>query len=85
MSAVVGGQLYHRAGVNQRQVRATLQYDISPERAITGRVVRTDDDVNAYGTYRQVVRSGVDLFLIVGDPSAPTWRRRIAVKAIMVL
>ena len=85
LSAALAGQLYNRAGVNQRQVRATLQYDISPERAVTGRVVRTDDDVNAYGTYRQVVRSGVDLFLIVGDPSAPTWRRRVAVKAVMVL
>ena len=67
------------------QLHATLQYDITPEHAITGRVIRTDDWTNAYLSYRQVVRNGVDLFLIVGDPRATGLTKRAALKAMIVL
>jgi len=80
------------------QVIGTLQYDISPERAISGRLSYIDSDqkwpltygdvgdhLNGYATFRQVVRSGLDLFLIVGDPSADTWTKRVALKAMFVI
>lgn len=89
-------------GLDERyQLIGTVQYDITPERAISGRVAYSIfDDVpgdpalgprirrrqwNGYCTYRQIVRKGLDLFLIIGDPSADTWSKRIAVKAMVVL
>jgi hypothetical protein len=75
---------------------ATAQFDFNPEHAISGRIVKTHrgalrferpgtGGLNGYLTYQQVLRRGYDLFLIVGDPSADTWTRRVAVKAVVVL
>jgi hypothetical protein len=104
----LGGQYYRRIE-DSYQFRTTLQYDITPEHAISGRVVRNWKDVrtgdviqtqkstNAYVSYRQVVRNGVDLFLILGDPRATGngdsehtmlkgWlTKRVAIKAMIVL
>ncbi len=78
---------------------ATMQYDITPEHVISGRITYNDDGtgedrwewtnlrkrLNGYATYRQVVRRGLDLFLIFGDPSASTWVRKFALKAVIVI
>ena len=69
----------------RHQVIGTVQYDLTTERAVSGRIVRTEDGINGYATFQQVVRRGVDLFLIVGDPNAETWTRRVALKAVVVL
>jgi hypothetical protein len=34
--------------------------------------------------YRQKVRSGADVWMIVGDPNAPRFTRRLAVKLVRV-
>ena len=74
---------------DSNQLGATLQYDITPEHSVTGRIIRTDDEgdrwTNAYVSYRQVVRSGVDLYVIVGDPRARGLTKRVALKAMIVL
>jgi hypothetical protein len=59
--------------------------DLTTEPAISGRIARTSDGTNGYVTYRQTLRRGVDLFLIGGDPSADTWAKRVALKAVFVL
>ena len=77
------------------QVIASLNYDISPERQLGGRLVMIGDEPgqvfggggksNVYFTFRQEVRKGVDAFLIVGDPNAPEWQSRVALKLLMPL
>ena len=63
----------------------TTAYDISPERTLSGRLVRSGDDTNLYFAYRQRVREGMDLLVVVGDPNAPEWVSRLAVKAMWCL
>jgi hypothetical protein len=63
----------------------TAQYDLTTERAVSGRVIYTHSGWNGYVTFQQVVRKGMDLFLIIGDPSEDTWRTRVALKAMIVL
>jgi len=70
---------------NRYQLIGTIQFNISPERSVSGRIVRTNDGLNGYATYQQTLRRGLDLFVIVGDPSADTWTRRVALKAMFVL
>ncbi len=66
----------------ERQVVLTATYDITEERSVSGRLVRTSGDTNAYAAYRQRVRRGMDLLIVVGDPNADEWVSRLAVKAI---
>jgi hypothetical protein len=63
----------------------TLQYDVTAECAVSGRLIYSHEGVNGYCSYREMVRKGLDLFLIVGDPSADRWTKRIAVKAMFVV
>jgi hypothetical protein len=78
---------------NLYQLVTTSQYDFTAERSVSGRLIYNDDGTakprrdrfNGYCSYRQMVRQGFDLFLIVGDPRADTWTRRVALKAMVVL
>jgi len=82
----VGHEDEVEGGVEHRhQVRATVQYDITPERSISGRMMHTDGGTNGYCSYRQMLRRGMDVFVIVGDPSAETWTKRVALKTVIVL
>ncbi len=65
-----------------RQLVLTTTYDISPDRSVTARIVSSDGSTNAYAAYRQRVRRGMDLLVVVGDPNAAEWVNRLAVKAI---
>jgi hypothetical protein len=65
-----------------RQVVLTSAYDVSDERTISARLVRSASDTNVYAAYRQRLRRGADLLVVVGDPNAPEWVSRVAVKAI---
>jgi len=65
-----------------RQLVLTTTYDISKERAVSARLVRQGGETNMYAAYRQRVRTGMDLLVIVGDPNAEEWVSRVAVKAI---
>jgi len=73
-------------GVEDRyQVIGTIQFNITSERSVSGRIVKTNDGLNGYATYQQTLRRGLDLFVIVGDPSADIWTKRVALKAMFVL
>jgi hypothetical protein len=71
--------------VHTYQAIGTLQYDLTTERAVSGRLIRTDDGWNGYATFQQVVRKGMDIYLIVGEPKADTWTKRVAIKTTFVL
>jgi len=67
------------------QLMFTSSYDISDERTISARLVRGGSDTNMYAAYRQRVRRGMDLLIVVGDPNANQWVSRIAAKAMWCL
>ncbi len=66
----------------ERQVVLTATYDITDERSLSGRLVRSSGNTNAYAAYRQRVRKGMDLLIVVGDPNADEWVSRLASKAM---
>jgi hypothetical protein len=68
-----------------RQLVLTTTYDLSDERTASARFVRTDSNTNVYAAYRQRVRRGMDLLIVVGDPNADQWVSRLAVKAMWCL
>jgi len=60
-----------------------INYDITTERGLGTRIVYRDGNYNAFVTYRQSVRKGIDVFIIIGDPNADKMQQRALVKAII--
>jgi hypothetical protein len=52
------------------QVVLTGSRDLTPEKSIAARLIARDAGVSLYAVYRQVVRRGMDAYLVVGDPDA---------------
>lgn len=69
----------------RRQFISTLNYDLTTERSIGGRVVQQQGNRNIYFVYRQQVRLGTDAFLIFGDPNAEKTRSKVSVKLVRPL
>jgi hypothetical protein len=92
LSVRVGGEYIHLAmpddsATHQYQAVLTTSYDITPERTLAARAIWRDGGFSAYAAYRQVVRRGMDAYVIVGDPN-PTltgFTSRIALKLIWAL
>jgi hypothetical protein len=63
------------------QVILTASYDLGADYSISGRLVQRVGDTNAYVALR---RSGLgaEYFLILGDPSARTFRSSVVLKAV---
>ena len=68
-----------------RQLVLTTSYEIGPERTVSARLVRGDAGTNVYAAYRQRVRRGMDVLIVVGDPNAEGTVARVAVKAMWCL
>lgn len=73
------------------QLILSLNYDLTAEKGLGGRLVArgaavsdllSSSSTNFYLTYRQAVRRGADVFVILGDPNAGKWRTRLAVKVV---
>jgi len=69
----------------EHQLVLTATYDITDERGVSARLVQSSGDTNFYASYRQRVRKGTDMLIVVGDPNADEWVSRLAVKAIWCL
>ena len=65
-----------------QQVVLTTVYDLTNEKSISARVVQLESDTNAYLAYRQRLRAGMDLLIIIGDPNGSKWVNRLAIKAV---
>lgn len=61
---------------------ATVGYEFSPTRAITGRVVERNGETNAYLAYRNSGALGTEYYLILGDPNAASTVSRVSVKLV---
>jgi hypothetical protein len=75
--------LYHSK--DQYQHIATFNYDFTPERGLSGRVVAQTGSTNGYVAYRQSGYGGVEKWVIVGDPNARKFTSRLAVKVVWPL
>jgi hypothetical protein len=74
---------YDDPTVEDTRVRRTSVYfnkDIDAERSVGGRLLTGTQGTNLYLTYRRAVSNGADVFVILGDPNAPTTEQRVAVK-----
>jgi len=57
-------------GSDMREYQAviTTSYDLTTEKTIAARAIWRNTGFSAYAAYRQVVRKGMDAYVIVGDP-----------------
>jgi hypothetical protein len=67
---------------NRNQLVVSGIYDISPERGVVMRLVRSDGATNFYAAYRQELRRGADIFLVLGDPNSPSFTKRLLLKIV---
>ena len=69
------------------QAIVTGSYDITPEKTVSTRLICRSGGLSAYTAYRQVVRRGVDAYVILGDPDPDRigFSPRIAVKLIRTI
>lgn len=64
------------------QMVLTAGWEFDAKRSLGARVVRQDNDVNAYVAYRSSGFTGNDLFIILGDPNARKFQPRLTVKMV---
>lgn len=79
-----GGALLNLDGHRQQHI-LTLGYELSPNRSFGGRIVIQDADTNWYLSYRNSGASGTETYVILGDPNAARFTRRIAFKLVFSL
>jgi len=62
----------------------SANFDLDPEHTLAGRYVNTGGEHNFYVTYRQVVRRGLDAYVILGNPNVEKTQGRLAFKVVSV-
>jgi hypothetical protein len=72
-------------GEHNTQLVATAAYDLTDEKTISSRLVVRNSEINLYLAYRQALRSGPDLFILLGDPNADRTTARLATKVVWPL
>ena len=70
------------AAYSANQLITSLAYDLDNERTVGGRLVAEEGKTNLFLTFKQRVRSGMDVWLIFGDPNAESTRSSILLKLI---
>ena len=67
----------------QTQIVGNFNYQINKYDAIGGRVVGSDDDWNAYISFRHSGGTGAEYFIILGDPNASEFKKSLILKLVM--
>jgi len=67
------------------QLVGTFAYDFDKEHTVTGRLVSQMGRNNAYFSYCQRVRSGMDIYLLYGDPNALSTVKSVTLKLVRPL
>ena len=65
------------------QTIVSAAFDLGNDRSIAGRFVRQNSSVNGYLAYQRSGNEGIEYFLILGDPNAPTYRNSITLKIVV--
>jgi len=63
-----------------RQAIISANYDLGSDRSISGRAVMSGDDWNAYVAYRRSGNTGMEYFLILGDPNSRKFKKSLILK-----
>jgi hypothetical protein len=68
------------------QTVLTTTYDLTTEKCVSARMIFQDGGLNVFATYRQVVRRGMDAYVLLGDPNPEQtgFTKRVALKLIWV-
>lgn len=72
----IGSDRFHQFVFN-------VGYELDRYRSIAGRTIVRDGGTNWYLAFRQSGNLGAEYFLIVGDPNANTFQRRIVAKVVV--
>lgn len=75
------GSVLHLDGQSSQYI-LTIGWEMDAKRAITGRIVKRDNHLNWYLTYRSSGFSGQEIYLIIGDPNARRFTERAAFKIV---
>jgi len=78
------GALQNLDGINQQHI-LTVNYQLSPLRALGGRIVVQNADMNWYLFYRNSGGRGTNVYFILGDPNAPRFVKRVQVKFVFAM
>ncbi|MBL8047674.1 MAG: hypothetical protein JNJ45_03230 [Chthonomonas sp.] len=65
------------------QMIGTASWQFDPKRSLSARLVRNGTQTNSYLAYREAGFAGSEIYVILGDPNAPSFRSRLAVKWVM--
>jgi hypothetical protein len=64
----------------QDQLIATASYDLLKKRSISGRIIKSNSNINGFISLQQTGNRGVEYFLILGDPNAQRFVPSIILK-----
>ena len=79
LQCTLSAQFVHHL-TDQKQIIFSENYDLGNNRAISGRLVQSGSNINAYAALQRSGGAGVEYFLILGDPNALTFRRSLILK-----
>ena len=63
----------------------TVNYEVSPTRSFGGRIVTQQADTNWYISYRSAGGLGTEIYVMIGDPNAARFTRRLTLKLVLAL
>lgn len=72
-------QLLQHAGTHTQTI-ISANYDLGNDLSISGRALQFDDNWNAYVALRRSGNSGMEYFLILGDPNSEKWKSSLILK-----
>lgn len=78
------GSILNLQGVTQQHI-LTANYELSPTRSFGGRIVTQDSATNAYLFYHNSGGRGTELYVLLGDPNALKFVKRLEVKVIFAI
>lgn len=64
----------------QDQLIATGSYDLLKKRSISGRIIKSNGDINGFVSLQQTGNRGIEYFLILGDPNAERFVASVILK-----
>lgn len=83
---VLSGSFEHQRHFGERyQAIVSSSYDLGDDRSISGRLVQLPQTTNFYLSFRRSGNRGVEYYVILGDPNAPTFRTSLIVKVVAPL
>lgn len=70
---------------SSHQIVASAAYDLDNERTIGGRLINREGKTNLYLAFKQRVSTGMDVYVIFGDPNADSTRSSFTIKLSTLL